>query len=78
MRLRVAREPARLRIEVEDDGPGPGSSTHRGSGTAMANLRERLRLIYGGRARLDLKPAGADGGCLALLQLPLAGGEERS
>jgi two-component system sensor histidine kinase AlgZ len=38
------RHSGRLLLEVEDDGPGPGASTHRGTGTALADLRRRLSL----------------------------------
>jgi LytS/YehU family sensor histidine kinase len=42
----------RLRVEVDDDGRGIGGS-HR-AGLGLANLRERLRALYGERARCDL------------------------
>jgi two-component system sensor histidine kinase AlgZ len=42
-----------LLLSVEDDGSGPGASSHTGTGTAMIDLRARLELLYGGRARLS-------------------------
>ena len=60
-----------LVIEVSDDGPGPGASSHQGTGTSVGDLGQRLRLIYGDRARLALEPSPA-GGCLARLRLPVS------
>ncbi len=61
---------ATLILSVEDDGPGLGASRHVGSGTALANLRERLRLAYGDSARLLLE-RGDLGGLRACVRLPL-------
>lgn len=57
-RVRVAarREGAGLVLAVVDDGPGPGGSQHRGTGTSMADLRERLRLLYGSESVLTTGP----------------------
>lgn len=60
-----------LRIRVEDDGPGlppPGSATRRGVG--LDNVRERLDLIYDGRAGIaatNREPRG----CRVDIWLPL-------
>lgn len=68
--LRVRRAGAFLEVVVDDDGPGPGRSTHRGSGTSVGDLRERLELARGLGARLELgeRPGG---GCRATLRMPL-------
>jgi LytS/YehU family sensor histidine kinase len=49
-----------LDIVIDDDGPGPAGSRHRGTGSAHADLRARLALLYGDRARLELgeRPSG--------------------
>ncbi len=60
-----------LEISVCDDGPGPGASQHAGTGTGMRDLRERLAIIYGGRAELVTGPAEG-GGFLVQLCLPMA------
>jgi two-component system sensor histidine kinase AlgZ len=68
--VEVTRNKSDLLLRVEDDGPGPGGSLHRGSGTSLDNLRERLALVYGGRASLE---AGASEGpgYRATLRLPV-------
>ncbi|MCL4821932.1 MAG: histidine kinase [Vicinamibacteria bacterium] len=43
----AAVEGGRLVLRVEDDGPGANGETA-GTGTALANLRERLHALYGG------------------------------
>jgi sensor histidine kinase YesM len=53
------REDGRVRIEVADTGVGFGAATRGGFG--LANLRDRLKLLYGDRASLDIsdnRPAG--------------------
>jgi hypothetical protein len=52
VRVGVRLENDALSITIEDDGVGPGGSTHRGSGTGLANVRERIALVYGERAVL--------------------------
>ena len=57
--IRATGDAKGLRVEVDDDGPGLTGPMGRGVG--LANVRERLRALYGGRARLDLEqrePAG--------------------
>lgn len=58
-----------VRIEVRDDGPGPGRSGRTGTGTALADLRRRLRLLYGDGASLEVTPADG-GGCQVRLEIP--------
>jgi LytS/YehU family sensor histidine kinase len=57
--VQAARDAKGIRVVVEDD--GPGLTRPLGRGVGLANVRERLRALYGGRARLDLEqrePAG--------------------
>lgn len=75
--LRASAEAGCLVLRVSDDGLGlrapapPGSAATSGSGTALANIRERLQQRFGNTASLDLsEPAG--GGVEATLSLPLA------
>lgn len=50
--IRAARRGRRVELAVDDDGPGPGGSTHRGTGTSLSDLAQRLRLAYGSDATL--------------------------
>jgi sensor histidine kinase YesM len=61
---------AALCLEVTDDGPGLGSSRHRGSGTSLDDLAQRLEMIYGGEATLDTESPD-EGGCRVTVTLPL-------
>lgn len=65
-----------LRITIEDDGPGlpRENAPRRRQGVGLANARERLELIYGGRAGLIAKNREPNG-CRVELWLPLE--EER-
>ena len=62
-----------LEIEIRDSGIGlnnaPKSETS--NGTGIANIRERLQVLYGDEARLELS-ALPDAGTLALVRIPLA------
>ena len=61
VRIHVSQSNPGLMLRVEDDGPGPGRSTHRGCGTSLNNLNERLRLTYGERAALETGPGDRGG-----------------
>jgi LytS/YehU family sensor histidine kinase len=72
IRLRIQSTPeAGLLVSVEDDGVGFGNSARRGSGTALENCRQRLRLGYGERGGLSIS-AGQSGGTTVQVRLPLA------
>jgi signal transduction histidine kinase len=59
-----------LSIKVTDDGAGADvHAIEHGTGTGLRRLRERLRWLYGGRARLDVVSA-AGGGFAAELSVP--------
>ena len=58
---------ADLHVEVCDD--GVGIDPHADDGVGLANIRERLQLLYGADAALDItSPAG--GGACATIRLP--------
>ena len=62
----------RLGIEVRDDGPGPnGNSPRAGSGTGLANTRERLIHAYGDEHDFEIREADG-GGTLVRIELPAA------
>jgi signal transduction histidine kinase len=68
--VRLEAADAFVTLVVEDDGVGLGRSAARGgAGTALADCRRRLELIYGGEARLELSER-AGGGTCARVTLP--------
>ncbi len=71
--IRAQRDGGTVCIEVADSGVGfrDGASATPAGGTGLANVRERLRLVYDGRARLTLD-APASGGAIARLTIDLA------
>ncbi|MGL4231834.1 MAG: sensor histidine kinase [Casimicrobium sp.] len=56
--IRASKNDGAIRIDVEDDGVGlhTKSTARAGTGTGIANVRERLASIYGARAALEVKP----------------------
>jgi sensor histidine kinase YesM len=71
--IRAWAEQDRLHIEVADT--GIGFTANAGSGVGLANARERLSLIYGEDAELDLSGndrADAASGVIARISVPLA------
>lgn len=69
VRLVVAERDGQVIVEVRDDGPGPGGSQHKGHGTGLRELNERLALIYGpGRASASIAREGAS--TIARLRVP--------
>jgi signal transduction histidine kinase len=67
-----------LRLEVHDTGAGATpEQLARGDGTGIVRLRDRLGVLYGGRARLDFE-SGEGGGFTAALVVPRAAGARRA
>lgn len=62
-------QPDRLRITVRNEGPEFGASTRRGVGVGLENTRNRLRVMYGDEARLEIRDL-AGGGVEAEVILP--------
>ena len=56
-----------MRVDVRDN--GIGFNLHANDGVGLANIRERLRLLYGNTAELVIE-APLDGGALASIRLP--------
>jgi two-component system sensor histidine kinase AlgZ len=69
LRISCARRGDDIAIRVDDDGPGPGASKHRGTGTSLADLAQRLTLVYGGRGHLETHQ-NTRGGFTAQLTFP--------
>jgi hypothetical protein len=59
--VRVRRDSTQLHVQVLDTGVGLGGNADAGGGTGLANLRERLLLLYRGRATLVLLPLSPHG-----------------
>ncbi|MCC7152370.1 MAG: histidine kinase, partial [Rubrivivax sp.] len=59
----------RLQVSVSDTGLGLGGAETAGTGVGLANIRERLRLLYGAQATLTVA-ANPGGGTLATIALP--------
>src|SRR5581483_7969452 len=70
--VRISRAGEQVILAVQDDGPGPGASPHRGSGTSLRELRERLALVYGDAAQLSTSTGDA-GGFTARISIPARG-----
>ncbi len=74
--LRSSLSDSRLIIEVEDDGVGMGSthleesSSWMGMGIGMANISERLQVLYGDTARMTIDSQEGKG-TLVRIRLPL-------
>ncbi len=58
----------RIELSVEDDGVGLDDA-HAGGGMGLANIHQRLQLLYGPEAALCVEP-GAQGGVRAMLRIP--------
>ncbi len=68
--IRARRDDDTVAITVADDGNG-FSDTTRGTGIGLKNVRERLQLLYGGRASLAVV-ANFPAGVAATISLPAA------
>jgi hypothetical protein len=70
IRVEVARDSGDLIVRVADDGAGSGRApAHSGTGVGLANVRQRLQVLYGSRATLEAGPG--QGGYVAAIRLPL-------
>jgi two-component system, LytTR family, sensor kinase len=71
--LRSRLSDSRLVIEVEDDGVGMAATqpeSTRGAGIGMANISERLQVLYGDAARMTIDSQEGKG-TLVRIRLPL-------
>jgi signal transduction histidine kinase len=61
-----------LEVTVADDGVGPAQATPEdGTGTGLANVRERLRQMYGAEHAFELVPTPG-GGATARVRIPFS------
>jgi sensor histidine kinase YesM len=70
-RLRVSAEivHGKLAVSVADTGLGFGKAATAGTGVGLANIRERLALLYGGKARLTVAE-NPGGGTVVTIAVP--------
>jgi len=76
--LRSRSADHQLTIEVEDDGvgmPQTGTSASSGTGIGMVNVRERLQVVYGDAAQMNIE-SQSNRGTLVRLVLPVLQAEE--
>ncbi len=59
----------RLRVTVADSGLGFAAASRPGTGVGLANVRERLSALYGGRARLSIE-ANDPSGTIVTIDVP--------
>jgi signal transduction histidine kinase len=69
IRIAATSDATTLRLQVADTGSGLGTSL--GAGTGLANIRARLRSMYGAAAQLTLR-VNEPRGVVAMIELPLA------
>ncbi|WAC75591.1 histidine kinase [Roseateles sp. SL47] len=71
LQVRAARVPGGLRLEVADNGAGyaPAATPTPGSGFGTRQIRERLAVVYGAQARLEIQ-ARPEGGTRAVIDMP--------
>lgn len=69
VRVRVAREEDKCRVEIVDN--GPGFSTHHGAGQATRLVRARLEFLYHDDHDLSLERDAAAGETIVVLRFPL-------
>jgi hypothetical protein len=72
--LRAEAADGRLRVAVEDSGRGLAEPI--GQGVGLANIRERLKALYGDAARLDLR-ATEPHGTVASIEIPFGLPQDR-
>ena len=70
IQITAARMNGVLEVNVQDDGPGfPPANSAANSGIGLANIRARLRQLYGDQAKLTVEN-GPHGGACVTLTLP--------
>jgi LytS/YehU family sensor histidine kinase len=69
VRVRVARDEDKCRVEIVDN--GPGFSTHHGAGQATRLVRSRLEYLYQDDHEFSLERDAAAGETIVVLRIPL-------
>jgi signal transduction histidine kinase len=69
LKVRAEIVHGKLAVSVADSGLGFGRAATAGTGVGLANIRERLQLLYGGRAALTVTE-NAGGGTVVTITVP--------
>jgi two-component system sensor histidine kinase AlgZ len=69
LRLSARRVGERLRLGLENDGPDPDAETAAGGGLGQANVRERLKRLYGAAQTFEFTRS-SQGVAIVTLELP--------
>ena len=77
LRLHAQVLHGKLAVSVADSGVGFAKASTGGTGVGLANIRERLALLYGGRAALDVAE-NPGGGTVVTITVPYRSLEERT
>jgi len=77
LRLHAQVLHGKLAVSVADSGVGFARAGTAGTGVGLANIRERLALLYGGRAALDVAE-NPGGGTVVTITVPYRSLEERN
>jgi signal transduction histidine kinase len=77
LRLHAEIVHGKLALSVADTGLGYGKSATAGTGVGLANIRERLAMLYGSKASLQVAD-NPGGGTRAIITVPYRSLEERS
>jgi LytS/YehU family sensor histidine kinase len=67
VRAQVAHN--KLQVTVTDDGLGFGAKPSDGTGLGLSNIRERLKLLHGNAASLNIEP-NSPSGVIATIEVP--------
>jgi LytS/YehU family sensor histidine kinase len=59
----------KLRVTVTDNGLGFGAKPSTGTGLGLTNIRERLKLLHGDQASLNIEP-NFPSGVIAIIEVP--------
>ncbi|WP_395406806.1 sensor histidine kinase [Pseudoduganella sp. UC29_106] len=69
LRVRADVAHSKLRVTVTDDGLGFGAKPSTGTGLGLSNIRERLKLLHGDQASLNIEP-NFPTGVIAIIEVP--------
>ncbi len=66
LQFRAERTDALLRVIIKDDGLGFGAVPSNGTGLGLQNIRERLKLLYKGKAQIIITANQPSGVCVTI------------